>query len=226
MIRRPTQGGVPRRNAMQRICILVAVVAGCIVLGAGWWFVAMRDVSTLREPESEALEETALERAALAELVAQVAADGGSRSDPPPVQAAPRRFPNGPAGRRAETSSPSPPDGYAFVTHHGEIRTHRVERSPVAVDGADDGLDWLDAVDSVQRLVAQAEAAKPGLVLRVDPSGTGVAPGRCRNDPGGPRSRRGGLGGRPASSPTAGRTVAPGCHRGVCRRWSAWVRSL
>ena len=159
MIRRPTQGGVPRRNAMQRICILVAVVAGCIVLGAGWWFVAMRDVSTLREPKSEALEETALERAALAELVAQVAADGGSRSDPPPVQAAPRRFPNGPAGRRAETSSPSPPDGYAFVTHHGEIRTHRFERSPVAVDGADDGLDWLDAVDSVQRLVAQAETA-------------------------------------------------------------------
>ena len=160
MIRRRTQGGVPRRNAMQRICFLVAIVAGCIALGAGWWFVATHDVSTSREPDSQALAGTALERAALAAVVAQVAAHGGSGSDPPRAQAAPRRYSNGSAARRAETSAPSLPEGYAFVAHHGELRTHRFERSPVAVDRVDDeGLDWLGAVDAVPRLVAQAEAA-------------------------------------------------------------------
>ncbi|MCY3837878.1 MAG: S8 family serine peptidase, partial [Gammaproteobacteria bacterium] len=54
----------------------------------------------------------------------------------------------------------SPPEGYGFVAHHGEIRTVRFQRSPVDVDRADDdGLDWLGAVDAVPRLVAQAAAA-------------------------------------------------------------------
>ena len=160
MIRRSTQGGVLRRNAMQRNCFLVAVVAGCIVLGAGWWFVASNDRSTSREPDSEALGETAAGRVALAAVISQVAAHGAAGPDPPRVQAAPRGFPNGSALTHVETSSPTPPEGYGFVAHHGDIRTHRFEQSPVAVDRADDdGLDWLGAVDAVPRLVAQTEAA-------------------------------------------------------------------
>lgn len=158
MIRRPIQGGVPRRNAMQRICFLVAVVAGCIVLVAGWWFAALHDGSTSSQPDSHAWEETAAERTALATVIAQVAAHGGSGSDSPPVQAAPR-FSSGSAVPEAETASLAPPEGYAFVEHHGEIPTRRFEQSRVDRRAEDDGLDWLGAVDAVPRLVAQAEAA-------------------------------------------------------------------
>ena len=160
MIRRPIQGGVPRRNAMQRICFLVAVVAGCIVLGAGWWFAALHDGSTSSEPDSQARGETAVERATLATVIAQVATHGGSGSDSPPVQAAPRRFSNGSAVPQTETASLVPPEGYAFVDHHGEIPTRRFEKGRVDVHWAEDeGLGWLGAPDALPRLVAQAEAA-------------------------------------------------------------------
>ena len=160
MIRRLIQGGVPRRNAMQRTCFLVAVVAGCIALGAGWWFAAMHDGSTSDEPDPQAPRETAAEHDVLAAVIARVAAHRGSDPDLPPVQAAPRRFVNASAVAEAATSTLSPPEGFAFVEHHGEIRTHRFERSQVEIDRAEDnGPDWLGAVDAVPRLVAQAEAA-------------------------------------------------------------------
>ena len=160
MIRRSTQGGVPRRNAMQRICILVAVVAGCIALGALWWFAALHDVSTSREPDSQTPGQAAARRAALAVVIAQVAAHGGPGSEPPPVQAAPRRSSSRSAVRQAETSAPAPPAGYAFVEHQGEIPARRLERSRLDIDQPEhDGPGWLGAVDAVPRLVAQAEAA-------------------------------------------------------------------
>ena len=160
MIRRPIQGGVPRRNAMQRTCFLVAVVAGCIALGGGWWFVAMHDGSTSGEPDPQARGATAAEQEILATVIARVAAHGGSDPDLPPAQAAPRRFANASSVTEAETSTLSPPEGFAFVEHHGEIPSHRYERSQVEVNPAEDNsLDWLDAVDAVPRLVAQAEAA-------------------------------------------------------------------
>ncbi len=160
MIRRPIQGGVPRRNAVQRICILVAVVAGCVALGTAWWLVATPDGSTSHGPDSQAPGEAAVERAALAAVVAQVAAHGGPGSDTPPVRAAPRRFSNGSPVPQPETSSPSPPAGYAFAAHHGAIRTYASERSQVAFDRPDDDApDWVGAVDALPRLVAQAEAA-------------------------------------------------------------------
>ena len=160
MIRRPIQGGVPRRNAMQRICFLVAVVAGCIVLGVGWWFAALHDGSTSSEPDLQATGETAVERATLATVIAQVATHGGSGSDSPPVQAAPRRFSNGSAVPQTETASLVPPEGYAFVDHHGEIPARRFEKGRVDVHRVEgEGLDWLGALDALPRLTAQAEAA-------------------------------------------------------------------
>ena len=159
MIRRPTQGGVPRRNAMQRTCVLVAVVAGCIGLGAGWWFVAMHDGSSSGEPDSQPRGETAAERAAFAAVIAQVAAHG-SDPVPPRVQAAPRGFSNPSAVAEAETFPLSPPEGYTFAEHHGETTTRRFEQGRVHVDRAEgDGLHWLGAVDAVPRLVAQAQTA-------------------------------------------------------------------
>ncbi|MDE0660435.1 MAG: S8 family serine peptidase [Gammaproteobacteria bacterium] len=133
---------------------MVAVVAGCVVLGTGLWFAALYDGS---KGEPDSLAQIDVERTALATVVAQVAAHGESGPDPSPVQAAPRWFPTVP---QAEASSPSPPAGYAFVEHHGEIPTRRFERNQVDIDpAADDGLDWLDGPDAVPRLVAQAEAA-------------------------------------------------------------------
>lgn len=157
MIRRPTQGGVPRRNAMQRTCVLVAVVAGCIGLGAGWWFVAMHGGSSSGEPQPRG--ETAAERAAFAAVIAQVAAHG-SDPVPPRVQAAPGGFSNPSVVAEAETSPLSPPEGYTFAEHHGETTTRRFEQGRVHVDrGEEDGLGWLGALDAVPRLVAQAETA-------------------------------------------------------------------
>ena len=161
MIRRPTQGGVPRRNAMQRTCFLVAVVAGCFALGAWWWFAATHDASTSGERVRKRwlrLVPNVPRSPRLSPRLPHTASPFGRR---PPVQAAPRRVQNASAVPQAETSHASPPVGYAFVEHHGEIPTHRFERSQVDIDRAqEDGLAWLGAVDAVPRLVDQAEAAK------------------------------------------------------------------
>ena len=160
MIRRPIQGGVPRRNAMQRICFLVAVVAGCIVLGAGWLFVAVLDDSSASEPDSRPPQEIATERQVLAGVVAQVDAHAREGAVPPRTQAAPRRALNEAAVPQGGAAAFTPPAGYAFVEHHGEIRTRRFERDRFDIGKAeDDALDWLAAVDAVPRLVAQADAA-------------------------------------------------------------------
>ena len=159
MIHRPIQGGVPRCNAMQRTCFPVAVVAGLVVLGAVWWFAAMEDGSTPGERDWQGPGETAAEQAVLATVVAQVAAHGGSGSDVPRVQAAPRESSDA-AVSQAERSSLSPPEGYAIVEHFGAVQTHRFERSRIDVDPEDEhALDWLGAADAVPRLVAQAEEA-------------------------------------------------------------------
>ncbi|MCY3623334.1 MAG: S8 family serine peptidase [Gammaproteobacteria bacterium] len=139
---------------------MVAVVAGCIGLGAVWWLGVERNGATADEPDQQTPSGTAVEGEILATVVTEVAAYGGSDPDLPPVQAAPRRLANASAVAEAETSTLSPPEGFAFVEHHGEIRTHRFEPSQVEIDRAEDNsLDWLNAVDAVPRLVAQAEGA-------------------------------------------------------------------
>ena len=144
---------------MQRTCFWVAAIAGCVALGAVWWFVGREDAKQV-EPDSRRLLETVGEREVLASVIAQV--DAQSRLGPirPSTQAAPRKVSNDTVVPQAETVSPVPPEGYEFVEHHGEIRTHRFDPARVDDDrSVDDDLDWLGAVDAVPRLVAQAEAA-------------------------------------------------------------------
>ena len=156
MIRRPTRGGVPRCNAMQRTCILVSVVA----IALAWWFAWMYDGSTVGEPASRTPAKAMVGGGVLAGVVAQVDAEHRSGVRRTPVRAAPRRMvADGSIGSPAGMSSRRAPEGYQFVGHHGEIRTRRYVRRPTAINGAEDeGLGWLAAEDGVARLVAQAAA--------------------------------------------------------------------
>ena len=59
-----------------------------------------------------------------------------------------------------EDTLPSPPDGYSFVSYHGEMPRARIA---VEIDTGDElsrpGPDWLGADDSIAALAAQAAAA-------------------------------------------------------------------
>ncbi len=145
---------------MQRICVLVAAIAGCIALGAVWWFKAVPIGANEDEPDSYTPAPTTAEREALAGVVAEVAKQGRTPASRPVVQAAPQPIPSGFGAPRDGATSPLPPAGYEFVEHHGEIRTHRYEPGRADTNSPlDDGPDWLRAVDAVPRLIAQAEAA-------------------------------------------------------------------
>ena len=148
---------------MQRICVLV--VAGCLALGAAigaiGWFVAVSDDGEVEVDErgSPIPPSASAEREILAAVIADVAEQG--RGTPrPQIQAAPR-LPNGPSVSRTGAASPSPPAGYEFVEHHGEVRTYQLEHGSVALGRATDGGPaWLGSLDAMPRLVAQAEAAE------------------------------------------------------------------
>ena len=147
---------------MQRTGLWVVAVAACLVLGAVGWFAALPDgaQSDQPDPRDTAPPGTSAEREVLAAVAAEVAEQHRSGRRRAPIQAAPRRFPNRPAAPPAGTPSPLPPEGYEFVGHDGEIRTHRFESTGLDSNPArDDGADWLGAPDAVPRLVAQAEAA-------------------------------------------------------------------
>ena len=59
-------------------------------------------------------------------------------------------------GARA-TTPPTPPEGYAFVEHVGEMAKGRIQRD--APGPGEAGPDWLDAPDAAARVTEQAAAA-------------------------------------------------------------------
>ena len=147
-------------NAMRRARYLLVGLAGC-ALGTAVWLTGVPDGAKSVESDSPPPQGTVPEREALAAVIAEVAAQSRSGPRRPPVQAAPRRFATEYSSSQARAAWPSPPEGYAFVEHHGENQPQRFVPSLNDSDKAlDDGLDWLVAVDAVPRLVAQADAAK------------------------------------------------------------------
>ena len=93
--------------------------------------------------------------------IARIAAEGQGTLREPPIQAAPRSSEtpavvDGPVG----DSRPSPPDGYSFVSYHGEMPRARIEGEiDAGGEGAGTDLDWLGSTTSIEMLVTQAVAA-------------------------------------------------------------------
>ena len=93
-------------------------------------------------------------------VIARIAAESRGTLREPAIQAAPRSSGAPPAAKRTvRDSRPSPPDGYSFVSYHGEMPRGRVEGE---VDAGGEGfgpdLDWLGSTTSIEMLVTQAVA--------------------------------------------------------------------
>ncbi len=93
--------------------------------------------------------------------MARIEAESRGAVQEPQIQAAPRTVEALPAAEGSvEDTVPSPPDGYSFVSYHGEMRRARIA---VDIDTGDElsrrGPDWLGADDSIAALTAQAAAA-------------------------------------------------------------------
>ena len=109
------------------------------------------------EPAPLLTEEARATRAVLAWIEAE--SRGTLRE--PEIQAPPRTADTLLAVKRsAEDPAPSPPDGYTFVSYHGEMPRVRIARD---VDGGDKpptpGPDWLDPAKSIETLATLASEA-------------------------------------------------------------------
>ena len=93
--------------------------------------------------------------------MARIEAESGGTVRPPEIQAAPRTA-EAPAAvdKPAQDTVPSPPDGYSFVSYHGEMRRARI---PAGAEAGDEqsspGPDWLNTAASIETIVDQASAA-------------------------------------------------------------------
>ena len=137
-------------------------IAGCGI-GVAIWLAVARDAVELREPvPGPARQWTESEREALDAVIAQVATESRAGPRMVKIQGAPRRTPMSNAGASGvDQAAPSPPAGYTFVEHHGDMPTERFQPRRDAGDGLpDDGLDWLGSSGSVSRLVEQAAFAE------------------------------------------------------------------
>ena len=93
--------------------------------------------------------------------IARIEAESRGAVQEPQIQAPPRTVEALPAAEGSvEDTLPSPPDGYSFVSYHGEMPRARIA---VEIDTGDElsrpGPDWLGADDSIDALAAQAAAA-------------------------------------------------------------------
>ena len=96
--------------------------------------------------------------------IARIAAESRGTLREPPIEAAPRSSETAAGGDwTGRESRPSPPDGYSFVSYHGEMPRARIEGED-SVEGERFGtdLDWLGATTSIETLVTQAAAAGRG----------------------------------------------------------------
>ena len=101
------------------------------------------------------------EAGAIRAAMARIEAESRGAVQEPQIQAAPRTVEALPAAEGSvEDTLPSPPDGYSFVSYHGEMPRARIA---VEIDTGDElsrpGPDWLGTDDSIAALAAQAAAA-------------------------------------------------------------------
>ena len=93
--------------------------------------------------------------------IARIAAESRGTLREPPIEAAPR-FSETLAGgdRTGRESRPSPPNGYSFVSYHGEMLRARIEgEGAVGEKRLGTDLDWLGSTTSIETLAAHAAAA-------------------------------------------------------------------
>ena len=93
--------------------------------------------------------------------IARIAAESRGILREPPIEAAPR-FSETPVGgdRTGRESRPSPPNGYSFVSYHGEMLRARIEgEGAVGEERLGTDLDWLGSTTSIETLAAHAAAA-------------------------------------------------------------------
>ena len=94
-------------------------------------------------------------------VLARIAAESRGTLQEPPIQAAPRSSETPPAvdGPVGDSRS-SPPDGYSFVSYHGEMPRARIE-GEIDAGGERSGtdFDWIGSTTSIEALVTQAVAA-------------------------------------------------------------------
>ncbi|MCY3774489.1 MAG: S8 family serine peptidase, partial [Candidatus Aminicenantes bacterium] len=93
--------------------------------------------------------------------MARIEAESGGTVREPEIQAAPRTAePPAAVQRPVEDTVPSPPDGYSFVSYHGEMPRARISAGAEAGDeGSSPVPDWLNTAVSIETIVDQASAA-------------------------------------------------------------------
>ena len=109
------------------------------------------------EKEPSLTGETMVTRAAMA----RIEAESRGFVQEPPIQAAPGTAETPLSVKRSvEDTVPSPPDGYSFVSYHGEMPRVRIAGGVDAGDSPSrPGPDWLDAATSIEALADQASSA-------------------------------------------------------------------
>ncbi len=95
--------------------------------------------------------------------LARIEAESRGASAAPSVQAAPRGADNALPAEPPADHRPAPPEGYSFVTDHGEMAKGRLERGADAQpDAVEPSPAWLGAPDAVAALAGQAATAGRG----------------------------------------------------------------
>ena len=129
------------------IALLVAV--GCLVQ-----FASIRPASDMTSPVAKPPAERII-----AAAVARIVEESRRELPPPVAEAAPRSQADVAAPitvREHADPSPTPPEGYSFVDHFGEMAKARME-SGAAQDSEGRGRPgWLDSPDAVSALIRQA----------------------------------------------------------------------
>ena len=114
-----------------------------------------KEEATPPSPAGGALEQKAVDAA-----VARIAAESRGELRAPLVRAAPGITDKGAHRVSSERSAPVPPDGYSFVTVHGEMARAPLRDDPeYPPEPADADPRWIGGPDSVDALVRQAAAA-------------------------------------------------------------------
>ena len=96
--------------------------------------------------------------------MARIEAESRGGVQEPEIQAAPRTAEAAPSiEASAKDAVLSPPDGYSFVSYHGEMPRARIAvDADTGGDRSSPGPDWMDASRSVEALADQATAAGRG----------------------------------------------------------------
>ena len=141
-----------RESERKSILVLVAVAVVTVLAGLIAYYAAPG------EKQQPALTG---EAGAIRAAMARIEAESRGAVQEPQIQAAPRTVEALPAAEGSvEDTLPSPPDGYSFVSYHGEMPRARIA---VEIDTGDElsrpGPDWLGTDDSIAALAAQAAAA-------------------------------------------------------------------